>query len=468
MKKEVDVLYIHPTRGLDNTLFSFMPIGVFGLMNMLDKQGFNVYGINYGVEKSLNPNYSLLDDLKKFNYKILLLDLHWYEHSYGTIQIAKMSKDINPNIPIIIGGMTSTIFSKEILANFDCIDYILKGDSEKPLSDLVNMIINNSIDINSIENIAYMDNGKIIDKEITYCCNNLDEIDYVNDNFLRNHDKYLLTNTIGVDLTRDKSAWVYVGRGCKYNCVYCDCAKKNMVRLWGRSKMNCRSAKKVAQDIIDLAKNKVEVVRLTHDLEMLGKEYYKEVFRLVKESGVKIGFNYDCFQLPSKEFIDGLMNTFIEDKIVIDITLLSSNETIRSNMGKFFSNNRLYKLLDYLKDTKIIKRVYYSINVMDEKQEDFNETLNQIHKLIKDYGSKEFFVCYQSVVLDPIATIRDLKQSEIYVELNTFMDYYKYCQNDLNDYIGYSDNMSKYHLQKKEKYNEIKEEYKKRGFKNIY
>lgn len=468
MRKSVDVLYVHPTRNFNTTLYSFMPIGVFGLMNILEKEGFSLYGINYGIEKSLDKNYSLEEEIKNINYKVLMIDLHWYEHCFGAVEIAKLSKSINKDVPIVIGGMTSTIFSKEILENFDCFDYILKGDSEKPLSDLINYLVKGNGNVSNIENICYRDNGYIKDTDITYCCTNLDEIDYVNDSFLKNHDKYLITNTIGVDETRDTNAWLYIGRGCKYNCVYCDCAKDNMVQLFGRSKMNYRSPEKVAQDIIDYASKGIEVVRATHDLEMMGKDYYKKVFSIVKESGVKIGFNYDAFQLPSIEFINILKETFIEDKIIIDITLLSGNEGVRNKMGKLFSNERLYKLLDYLKDTKIITRVYYSINVMDETLDVFNETFNQINDLVDKYRSDNFYICYQRVIMDPIATMRGLKESEIYVELNSFMDYYKYCENDNYSYIGYKDNMSEYYEYKMNVYDAFKEYCTKIGFYNLY
>ena len=83
---------------------------------------------------------------------------------------------------------------------------------------------------------------------------------------------YMYTNTIGVDLRRDKNAWIYIARGCRHNCVYCDAARKNMKTLWGRDNVTYRSPKRVAQDIIEFSNMGVDVVRFSHDLEMFGKE----------------------------------------------------------------------------------------------------------------------------------------------------------------------------------------------------
>ena len=61
--------------------------------------------------------------------------------------------------------------------------------------------------------------------------------------------------------------------------------------------MTYRSPEKVASDIIAFYNSGVEVVRVSHDLEMFGKNYYEEIFKILRDNNVKIGFNYDCFQL---------------------------------------------------------------------------------------------------------------------------------------------------------------------------
>ena len=64
-------------------------------------------------------------------------------------------------------------------------------------------------------------------------------------------------------------------------------------------------------------------------------------------------------------------------------------------MGKLFTNKRLMGVLDYLSKFDIVTRVYYSINVLDETMEIFNETYNQMKYLIETYKSDKFYLCYQ-------------------------------------------------------------------------
>lgn len=136
-----DVLYIHPTQRPDNTNYGIMPMGIIALLNEIEKLGFSVYGINIAIEKHVDKKFNIRDKLKKIQYRILLVDLHWYEHSYSAIEIARISKEFYPDTPIILGGYTSTIYAEEIMRHFQYIDYIVEGDSDYPLPELVRTLL---------------------------------------------------------------------------------------------------------------------------------------------------------------------------------------------------------------------------------------------------------------------------------------------------------------------------------------
>ena len=40
--------------------------------------------------------------------KLVMIDLHWYEHCFGAIEAARAVKAIWPQTPIVIGGLTLT------------------------------------------------------------------------------------------------------------------------------------------------------------------------------------------------------------------------------------------------------------------------------------------------------------------------------------------------------------------------
>jgi hypothetical protein len=139
----MDILYIHPAKQevsarydkfVSSPPYPFIPVGVVGLVNMLRNQGWNVVGINLPLELTLQPAFNLRRWLTtQPRPRMVLIDLHWYEHSFGAMDVARAVKSIWPSTPVVIGGLTASNFAEEILANFPLIDFIIRGDAEKPL-----------------------------------------------------------------------------------------------------------------------------------------------------------------------------------------------------------------------------------------------------------------------------------------------------------------------------------------------
>ncbi len=138
----VPVLYVHPAKqGLDFKVnsdlgrpYGLIPLGLPALVNILRQNGIAVEGVNYPLERDLNPYFNLYNWLReRSGTRVILIDLHWYEHCYGAIETAKACKQALPNAWIVLGGLSASGFSAEILENFPEVDFILRGDVEMPL-----------------------------------------------------------------------------------------------------------------------------------------------------------------------------------------------------------------------------------------------------------------------------------------------------------------------------------------------
>lgn len=461
-KQKYDVIYIHPTKnpksGSDgNTLYGIMPMGIIALLNEIKDQGFNVLGINIAIEKFLNQNFSIENFLKRIEYKVLLCDLHWYEHSYGSIYTASMSKKLYPHIPVILGGYTSTIYAKEIMNNFSDIDYIVTGDSDYTLPRLVKYLINdNTIDkIIQLPNLYYRENKKIKKSSEVWTQNSLDNLNFINTDFFL-HSEYIpfITTTGVVKVT--PSFWLCIARGCKFNCSYCCGANKNMKKLFnGRCNVILRSPKKIAQDIKYLTEKGIRHICISHDFEMFGKKFYQEVFKEIRELSILPGLYLECFQLPSKEFLKDILKTFDKKHTLIVISPISGNEKLRKENGKIFKNNDYLDILNFIKENNIKLNLYYTINLFKETEEQFNETISQITYINKELGLSKRSIYYQPVIVDPLAGMRELEG--IKVTYNSFLDYFQYCQLPQDDFnnLGFNDCSTLSLFKKRKIYKEI-------------
>ena len=255
--KKTDVLYIHSTKnpiGEDDLQFAVMPMGIIGILNNLKSRNIEILGLNYAIEKSLDPQFDLVSTLKNIEYKILLTDLHWYEHSFGAMYVAEQSKKLCPDVPVVIGGYTSTIYATEIMDNFDTVDYIVKGDSDLPMEILVDHLLGrNGISPERIPNLVYRQNDAVMVSKEVWTADTLDNIDFLNTDFFE-HAKYIPhLNTKGIKRSVS-SFWLCVARGCIFNCAYCCGANANMETLFGRCNVLTRNPELVASDFVKLTK----------------------------------------------------------------------------------------------------------------------------------------------------------------------------------------------------------------------
>jgi radical SAM superfamily enzyme YgiQ (UPF0313 family) len=228
---EAKVLYIHPSKRSGKVspdwidFFSFyalFPMGVIGIVNLLRENGIPVKGLNYAMEIDSDPDFDLELWLKsEAGASLILIDLHWYEHSFGALEVAGICKKVMPEVPVVLGGLTATWFAKEILENFPAVDFIIRGDAEKPLYQLVNQILSKEMKFTRVPNLCYKDSGKIVENPLTYTAapEDLDKLDFVNLDFLHNQQLYYKYQSAEFDLVT--SHWLCIGRGCKIDCSFC-------------------------------------------------------------------------------------------------------------------------------------------------------------------------------------------------------------------------------------------------------
>jgi radical SAM superfamily enzyme YgiQ (UPF0313 family) len=43
--------------------------------------------------------------------KAVGIDLHWLPHAHGALEIARIVKEITPDVPVIMGGLSSSTFT---------------------------------------------------------------------------------------------------------------------------------------------------------------------------------------------------------------------------------------------------------------------------------------------------------------------------------------------------------------------
>ena len=230
-----DVLYIHPAKHdvdsgfQDLGFYFFVPVGVIGLVNLLRREGLRVRGINYPAELIRNRAFRLRPWLAAHkDAKLILVDLHWYMHSYGAISVARACKQVLPEARVVLGGITASLFAAEILRSFPEVDFVIRGDAEEPLLGLARQVCSGTgVPLSTIPNLTYRSNGKVVENELGYCAtsDDLDGLNFVDLDFLVHASWYGRLQFEPTTLTQSMSEpvghWLCIGRGCRFDCSFC-------------------------------------------------------------------------------------------------------------------------------------------------------------------------------------------------------------------------------------------------------
>ncbi len=439
------VLYIHPAKqglGFDprrpnmGRPYGLMPVGVAALVNALRRYGVRVRGINYALEKRLDPAFDLSGWLRQQgDVRAVMIDLHWYEHSFGALDTAAACKRVLPRTPVILGGFTASAFSRAILERFEAVDYVIRGDAELPLVVLVRQLLKGRLELAAIPNLSYRENGQVVENELRYCATtaDLDRLNFADIEFLEHHEQYYQHEYVVPDLERARRAdpatlrgrWLCTARGCHYECSYCGGCSSAQRRLAGRKGLIPRSPQRVASDLERLHRKRVVQASLSYDIAELGEEYWRELFSRM----TRIGLYNELFQLPTPSFVAAFARSVDLEHSCLALSPLSGSEHVRRLNGKRFSNDELFAMLELLKQYKIPIFVYFSLNLPGEDEATLRETIDLAERIYDLYPSSLLKILNSCHTLDPLSPMSEHPERfAIEADFCSFMDYYRYCR----------------------------------------
>ncbi|MBM3187174.1 MAG: radical SAM protein [Chloroflexi bacterium] len=450
--RPLDILYIHPAKQRVGfpfgdprlsylTPFTIMPVGIVGLINMLRAEGLEVRGVNYPAEGFIDPTFDLRAWLQGAGIpRAYLVDLHWYEHSFGALDVAALCKAISPRTPVVIGGLTASLFSREILERSPHVDYVLRGDAEAPLRELTGILCGGgtSGDLASIPNLSWRDGDHVVENERSYCASpaDLDALDYASLDWLAHPGRYGGFQYVGrreqfipADEPRYRAHWLCLGRGCVHNCDFCGGGSESHALIAGRRGFVLRSIGKVVDEMEALHSRGIHQIALTLDPAVIGEAYWQALLAEMSHRGLRVGLYNEAFQLPSDAFLEALAEVADLEHSQLALSLISGDEGVRRRNGKPFSNHELFERLRTLRRLKMPLAIYYSFNLPGQNEASLRRTLFVSQQIGRLYPARLLMMYNQPHTLDPCSPMsRSPDDHDLDIALNSFQDYYDYCR----------------------------------------
>lgn len=295
---------------------------------------------------------NLIKETEKTEPDILAIGC-WTEGVSFVREFVKIFKERNPDIKIILGGQLATFLPEKVLDFIPEADYLVRGEGELTLLELVKKISKND-KTRDILGLSYKDNGQVInnpDRPLIKVLDKLPLVDFENFAYVG----------------KQEGLQIITSRGCPCNCSYCSAGSfYSCYRFYSPEYVV-----KQVKHLIDLYG--IRYVSLSDDNVLCNKDRVRKLFNLLSQEDL------NC-ELPASARIDYLN----KDVLVI----LKNAKVPWLTIG---IENIVPKVLEYYNRTQ--NPTGYLLDVL------------KVSRLIEEQGIKAAF---SFVVGSPVETERDM------------------------------------------------------------
>jgi hypothetical protein len=337
-----------------NEYFKYIPMGSFGLCDYLRRRTIDAKLLNLSVYEENSAGEVLTQYLNAFQPTHVGLIFHWQETAEGFLWAGEQIRVHDKNLKILAGGFTAGYFGENLIQRCDFLDYVVKGDAEKPLE----LLLNNA-ERAGIPNLIYRTPSGIHANPVSFHADQkmLSDISFSNLSHLFDYERYLheINKKLGFPL--------FIGRGCSFSCQYCGGSRSSFRSHSGRTKPAVRSIDSVIADL-KILKGFAQKIYICYEND---RDYVKSLFRAMKkeEDLLKVfQLHYGAWKLPDEEFLELYRDLFIfpeDNKSVLELSPEVFDDTARKKIKHPDVN---YSIKDLKQNLSLISNKFgNSINV---------------------------------------------------------------------------------------------------------
>jgi anaerobic magnesium-protoporphyrin IX monomethyl ester cyclase len=351
----------------------YAPLGTIYAAALMRQEGYNVAlfdtmfvsnpdDVMPAIEAYM-PNFFVIYD-DGFNYLTKMCLTNMREAAFKMCKLAKAH-----GCTVIVSSSDSTDRYAEYLA--EGADFIILGEAEHTLLELINHIKNGGADFNSIMGLAYIGGEKIIKTPARPV--------------LRDLDSLPLPAWDLVDIATYRETWLkHAGyfsinmnttRGCPFKCNWC--AKP----IYG-NRYNSRSPQHVVNEIKLLKQNyDIDHIWFCDDIFGLKPGWVLEFARLLQQGKINIRFKIQSRAdlLTEEELVKALAQSGCEN---VWIGAESGSQKVLDAMDKGITIQQIQTATSLMKKHNIKPSFFIQFGYPGENKDDIRLTIDMINKLL--------------------------------------------------------------------------------------
>ncbi|KAA0249759.1 MAG: radical SAM protein [Candidatus Jettenia sp. AMX1] len=296
--------------------------------------------------------------------------------------VASLVKRYNKNCYVIFGGPHATLKADEILKNTRDVDFVINGEGETSMLELVNILStadtgshagNGKTDISpalsNVYGLSYRDGNKNIHNATGRFIDNLDCLPFPDRESLLGLHTY----------TSEDMGLLMGSRGCPYNCSYC------ATQIWTK-KVRYRSLTNILEEIKYVYQRYgTRQFTFKDDSFTIHRKRVLEFCDCLSDAGIKI--NWDCntrVDLVDSELLKAMKKAGCNS---IKVGIESGSERILKLIDKGITLERIKESSRLFREAGIHWTAYFMMGIPTETKEDTKHTLDLLYEIKPGFAS---------------------------------------------------------------------------------
>ncbi|MCJ7582065.1 MAG: B12-binding domain-containing radical SAM protein, partial [Candidatus Aminicenantes bacterium] len=284
------------------------------------------------------------------------------------LNVARLAKEINPDVHVVIGGAHPTIYPREMVSLPE-IDSIVMGEGEISFSKLLVALAERQSP-DGIQGLGYKKNGQVIINEARDFIQDLDAMPFPDREFLPYHRYYNLLGKGSEIMTS-----LVTSRGCPHNCIFCTSKDGRLCRQ--------RSPENVVQEIEECVAKGITDFDVIDDTFSINRKRVLAITDLIIKKGLKITMDVRArVDQVDQHILDQLAKAGCRR---IRFGVESGDIEVLKNLKKGITLEQINAAFKMAKKSGIVTFAYFMLGSPGETELDIKKSIKLAKKIDPDF-----------------------------------------------------------------------------------
>jgi anaerobic magnesium-protoporphyrin IX monomethyl ester cyclase len=343
------------------------PMGLCYIKSYLLKAGFK----DTTVVDMTKINFKTAEKIIKNNNPDILGITCFTDTRMNSLAIASITKKINKDIKVVLGGPHATNVYRQILDNYPFVDFICLGEGESTMLELTKAI-ELGFPVDDVSGIVFKRNNEIIKTQDRPKIENLDDLPFPN------YDDLDLSKYKGrFYFENGKPRASIVGsRGCIYSCIFC-----HNRSMWG--KYRTRSASSIVTELEWLVKkHKFKYINIVDDFFTSDEDKVTKICKAILDKKLDIQWSIQArADTISRELVENMRDAGCK---FIAFGVESGSPTVLKKMNKMQKIEDIINAFSICNEFKMFTQINLIVGNPGETRDTIQESKELLRKVKAD------------------------------------------------------------------------------------